>query len=360
MIVTTEPTLHIDVVSSPSVHRRVPSKRRRAAMACIAFAIAAVAMLGGIHKHIDGSNGELRDPMYAEQRSLLRSWPEFTGPRGSKQRIAFLGSSRTQLLAEAEMLSDERRTVLNFGCAGCGPMANALYLRRLLHEGLRAEWIVVELHPAMLANVEPAIESMWLQLHRVDATEADRLRSYGWSIGEPEHLKPRAMLADVHTYRMNLLNAYAPPLMASPYGLGLLLRRSPRGYVPGFDVDLGQRWKFIALARSEYGRSFPLPSIGGPSVAALRDTAAVAKQHGMNAMFLLTPESNEFRSWYGEGADGRIEAFAKSLALETGSTLIDARCWLPDDAFADGHHATEDGAKLFAKHMCIQLERIAP
>jgi hypothetical protein len=337
------------VVSAPPAGDRVRQRRARAAVLVAVGVFVAVQL--GTHRAIDSEAVPLRDPIYAEKFGLLKRHPVFFTPTADRPRLLAVGSSRTQLALDAERLSDSRLSVFNFGCAGCGPVAGALYLRRLLDAGLTCDVALVELHPAMLADQHPPFESRWLHDYRLRRHEPDTLREYGWDIGTPPQFRPGGWLATTHIFRFAALNAHAPALLPSPFGMNLAHRTDARGHVPGVAVPPADRLKHLANAYMEYYPAFYEYRPGGPAVAAVKDTLTQLKRHGIRPTLLLTPESSEFRSWYGPGGQKVITAFAMELATEFGVPLIDAREWLPDAGFADGHHCTPAGATAFTDRL---------
>lgn len=270
---------------------------------------------------------------------------------GSRKTLLAVGSSRTQLCLDAERLSDDRTSVFNFGCAGCGPVANALYLRRLFADGVSVDAALIELHPAMLADMNPPFESRWLHDYRLRRHEVDTLRGFGWPIDTPPQFRPAGPLQTAYTFRYAALNAAAPSLLPCPFGLGLLDRTDSRGHVPGIEITPEKRAEYLAQAYAEYFTAFADYRPGGPAVPAVRDMLTQLKARGVRTSLVLSPESSEFHSWYGLGKQEVIAAFAAELAREFDVPLIDAREWLPDAEFADGHHATPAGARTFTDRL---------
>ena len=340
-----------DVVTAAPPPSRRSAHGKRARTAVLVGVLVFVAVQVGFHQAIDREAIPLRDPIWVEKLGLLKRHPEFFAPISDRTRILAVGSSRTQLVLDAERLSDDRRSVFNFGCAGCGPVTDALYLRRLFDEGMTCDAALVELHPAMLADMTPPFESRWLHDYRLRRHEVDTLRSYGWSIGTPTQFRPEGPVQAVHTFRFAALNAAAPSLLPCPFGLGLLNRTDARGHVPGIVVTDDERLKYLAQAYVEYFDAFADYRPGGPAVAAVKDMLTRLQSRGVRVTLLLTPESSAFRSWYGPGKQAEITAFADGLATEFGVPLIDAREWVPDDQFADGHHTTPAGAKTFTDRL---------
>ncbi len=332
--------------------------RPRGRTAILAGVVVFVAVQFGVHSAVQSGSTPLRDPIYAEKFDTLKRHPEFFAGTSERHRLIAIGSSRTQLCLDATQLSDDRRTAFNFAAAGCGPVTDALYLRRLLDAGLRCETVLVELHPAMLADHNPPFEAPWLHAYRLRSDEPDILRSYGWDIETPPQFRTGGQLSSAHTYRFALLNAAHPKLLPSPFGLNTAGRMDDRGHVPGIPVKAEDRPRFLADAHATYARAFADYRPGGPAVAAVRDMLTRLQAHGIQPLLLFTPESPTFRSWYGEAGDTAVSLLAQSLASEFGVPLIDARGWLPDDELADGHHAMPAGAKLFTEKLSVVLREM--
>ena len=66
---------------------------------------------------------------------------------------------------------------------------------------------------------------------------------------------------------------------------------------------------------------------------------------------MLSPESSEFRGWYPEAARARIDSYCDELRRDYGVRVIDARSWVADEDFIDGHHALPRGAATFTHRL---------
>jgi hypothetical protein len=49
-----------------------------------------------------------------------------------------------------------------------------------------------------------------------------------------------------------------------------------------------------------------------------------------------------------------VAELQKEYAVE----VIDARCWVADKDFADGHHVLEGGATTFTTRLCAEVQRL--
>jgi hypothetical protein len=72
-------------------------------------------------------------------------------------------------------------------------------------------------------------------------------------------------------------------------------------------------------------------------------------------VLVLTPESREFRSWYAPGSEAQIQAVCARLARDHGTRIVDARTWVPDEDFMDGHHVLPAGAAVFTRRLAREV-----
>jgi len=110
--------------------------------------------------------------------------------------------------------------------------------------------------------------------------------------------------------------------------------------------------------RAEYGPLVRDFRVGAGPRAALREALALCRAEGVPAALVLMPEGPAFRSWYGAGAWPRVRGLLEGLGREFGARVIDARCWMPEDAFSDSHHLLSDGATAFTRR--FGAEAVAP
>jgi hypothetical protein len=304
----------------------------------------------------------LRDPVYFEKFDLLRSHSEFFTETSQQFRLLALGSSRTQLAVDAATLSDiltndVGRSVIafNFGTPAGGPMTSNLYLRRLFAAGIALDAILVEIHPCFIAAGDP-FEAQWLHAYRLRQDEIATLRGFGYAIAYPPHLGWKGYITAAHAYRYPALNAYAPRWLPCPFGLTVGAKSDRFGWVGGLDdITPTDREKLLAAAYMQYVPVFADYRVGGAGAAAVRDTLAICRNRGIRAAVLVSAESSEFRGWYGESGQQEITAFAATLGEEFSVPVFDAREWVADDGFADGHHTTPEGAAAFTARLAEEI-----
>src|SRR5262249_40653467 len=87
------------------------------------------------------------------------------------------------------------------------------------------------------------------------------------------------------------------------------------------------------------------------AAAALRDTLDLCRAERIPVFLVLMPERSPFRAMYSSDALERLFGFVHELADEYGCSVVNAREWVPDDCFGDGHHLQQRGALLFSERL---------
>jgi hypothetical protein len=350
------------LVRAPAVRPR----RRRAARCRNAVLVGVLAFLSaqaGLNLAIRNEWAPVRDPVYAEKTELFAPHAGFVTPSATPEqpvRVLALGSSRTQLGFDAARFAghfDGRVEAFNFGCPAAGPITAALYFRRLLDAGARPDYLLVEVHPCFVAPLDPPFEARWLHPYRLRPGEPGVLRSFGWDVPTPPHHGPRGYLTAASAFRFALLNRYAPVLLPCPYGLTVGARTDRHGYVRGIMMKPADKPRALERTLEQYAPVLAAYHVGGPGCAAVRDVLARCAEHDIRAAVVLMPESSEFRGWYGPAGYAAVTAFAHELSAEYGVPVFDARGWVPDDGFADGHHMIPAGAEAFTDRLAAEWDR---
>lgn len=340
--------------------------RRRNATVALGVALAAMAAAQfATAWAIHTDRLPVRDPLYTDRFAALGAHPGFA-PGAKPQRLLFIGSSRTLNsvnagAAEAALASKLGRPVasFNFGCPGAGPITNAIYLRRLLADGVKPDAAVIEVHPLLLAAQTPMPpESSWFSPARLRPDEFPLIHGFGFPILRSGAHDCRRWLLPLHEYRLALVDRYARQITTLPVPMGLPQSCDAHGFFRNREVPPDERPKMLDRARRQYGLLLTDFRPGGCEVAALRDLLETCRSARIRTSLLLTPESSEFRSWYPEPGRAQILPLLAGLSREFGCPLVDGREWVPDELIADGHHLTGSGADAFTER--LTREHLAP
>ncbi|HEV3080271.1 MAG TPA: hypothetical protein VGY66_10850 [Gemmataceae bacterium] len=296
---------------------------------------------------------ELRDPEYgyklAELRCRLAEAPD-------RPLFLAMGSSRTLNGFAPSLLANPVRPVpavlFNFGLTAAGPLRELLCTQRLLEQGIRPRWLVIEIMPPFLS-----INNFW-KVEKNDAygrlswADLQWLRPYAndpWAV-YPEWLGGRALAC--WSQRFCILNRCAPDWCPRASAINGFLRGvDGSGWLANavHQVDADQFARGLAEARLEY----PEPLMGSFHVAAEPDRAlhellALCRRENIIPLLLIMPEGSIFQSWYLAQTKTCLQQYLARLAMEYDVPVVDARAWVPDSGFMDSHHLTLDGAAVFS------------
>ena len=327
-------------------------QRRTLAWAAAGWALVQLSLAAAIEL----AAPEMRDPEYAvRERRLLARLAE-----GRRLRL-MLGSSRTQLGLRASQISatDNREApiVFNFGMPGCGPLMQAVCFERLLARGVRPDSLVIEVNPALLSHCggEPLEERM-LDGARLSPAELIRVL--------PAYQQPRrafnkwlwAWLASCRRRAAELrrLAGLDAPTGQDAGAADYLMDDYGWQFVPA-PTDAERRAKLTKLAADQYdgalARFEPAP---GPR-RALEALLARCRRESIPAVLVLMPEGTSFERLYGSQSEPALQDFLATLRDEYGVALIDARRWIGDESFSDGHHLLPEGAADFSDRFAREL-----
>ncbi|HSQ54297.1 MAG TPA: DUF1574 family protein [Gemmata sp.] len=294
---------------------------------------------------------ELYDPEYSARLSRLQARH---AEHPERPLLVLLGSSRTAQLFRPEQLppieTTDGRVVIpfNFSRAGGGPVYSRIALSRICQQSLKPEWVVVEFMPALM-------------MHRYE-------RFFYTSITASE-------IGDLARYisGRRAVGCYAKLRLLPGYKLrtGLLRVLAPSWILPIGDSDpattidaLGGEGKRIrpsmpnAERRAEdlrvstgYARLLAGYKIDPGADRALRDLLHHCRETGIHVVMVRTPESSTFRAGYEPQALATLAEYESGLTREFGVRVIDAREWLPDEDFEDGHHPLLSGQVHFTDRL---------
>jgi len=303
---------------------------------------------------LEARSPEIYDPEYRDRLVLLRQ-----RVREEPQRplLLVVGSSRITTDFRPEILPPmrtglgERPLPFNYSHTGAGPLLNLVQVRRLLRQGLHPRWLVVEVVPPLLA-----VSGQSTAASLAEASDLPLLRPYvnPWKL-YGYYLWERLRTCIDH--RDACFRSCAPWLMTQ---------------VPEWDMvpldPLGGTTKCLKalpdpeeirrrteVVRSQYYPGLQRFRIGETPDRAMRELLRLCREEKIELVLVLTPESSVFREWYPSQTKVEVKRYCQALSRENNVPVIDARDWLPDSAFCDGHHATPEGATQFTLRLGLEV-----
>ena len=344
----------------PARRATVPNMRaaRRAVAAGLALFAASQLALGVTAECYP----RLRDPLYGDKfAKLCRRLTESPagGPRPAV--VVMLGSSRTGLafhgkVMEQRLAADLGRPAVafNYGTPASGPVTQLVYLDRLLAAGVRPDLLLVEVLPSMLADGQGGpVERLWFYADRLTSAERATVTRYGFDEAAVNARWRRSVLLPAYTLRFQLASRVAPSWL--PWQVRFDWSRGSDdcgwGTTQRQEVGDDQLGRGTEQARLEYAPTLADYHPGGPAAGALRELVGRCHAAGMPVRLVLMPEGSVFRGWLPPAGEARLTEFLTNISTECNVPIVDARTWLPDADFYDGHHMFARGAEAFTDRL---------
>ena len=326
-----------------------PPRRRHARRAVVGgFAVfAALQLAFGL---LAEARPQVRDPLYGDKLAKLRRrLRELPGDK----LVVMLGSSRTGLAFHAANVEQQLTGVVafNFGVPSAGPVTQLVYFERLLRDGVTPDLLLVEVLPSLLAVTPDGVprESALLFGDRLTFSECDSVCRYGFPSDAVHARWARTVALPAYWLRFQTLTRVLPSSL--PWHTRCDWSRGADA--DGFSraslqaIDAATRATLTDNARREYAPTLADYTPGGPAVAALDDLLALCRAQGVRVRLVLMPESHGFRGYLPADGSARLVKCLRERAVP----LIDARNWLDDAAFYDGHHTFVAGADVFTERL---------
>jgi hypothetical protein len=319
-------------------------KRNDLAWFLLGFLVVQLALGLGVERFLP----TVRDPEFEEIDQIMH---ERLVEAPGRPLVLVLGSSRTRMALRTERLNHPddpaAPVVINIATNTSASMLQAVFLKRTLRAGLRPQLVFVEIMPMSLSlRHGAAFEESKMAPGRLTLAEAMALRPY---YAEPYRLAVRwlwARLLPADHHQAELREA-----LAIDYAAG-----SEPGYHSGRD---GFGWggapakgspqeveRLTQETLAMYASALTQPLLSPGAVQALRDVLTLAQREHITAVLVMPPEASVMRNYAPAVAERHIDA-VRHLAREFAVPLIDARAWIDDDGFWDGHHATDRGAEQY-------------
>jgi hypothetical protein len=277
--------------------------------------------------------------------------------------VVMLGSSRTDAMFMAGCLDgrpgpDGRPlAAYNFGAPAAGPAHEYLYLRAMLREGIRPRLLLVEFSPLLLN-----------ERHRGYINEED------WNIGawrslsellflRPYFARPCLQFHDWFAARVLPWYMFRWHLKNTLLEVAFAKYRPSWNYVHdawGHQIPEGPHpWECarrLERTRFHYRPTLQMLRLGqGPSKA-MRDLVDCCYREHIPLALVIAPESSACRRWYSRDALDPSNQFLRELRAAYGVPVIDARYWVHDKDFQDGHHVMAGGAVTFTNRLIRELQ----
>jgi hypothetical protein len=327
----------------------LPSHALRRPAAALGFALLFfVCVQLALNVALERGYPELRDPEYAAKLGKLRArLAEAPG----RPLVLLFGSSRCLLglrpaaIPPCRAPDGREAVVFNAGLLGAGPLLELICLRRLLADGVRPDWVVLECWPAAEPVEDlriPARRLSWADLRLLTRYTCDPVRLDGeWA---------EARLLPCYAYRQALVKCCVPRWLPAEAFRGDDLYPPDRDGWAACPIGTDPRSRPRLTARACTTFAEVLRNFRHTETAdrALREFLTVCRQHRIRAALLVMPEGSGIRGSYPAAVRAAAEEYLARLARDFDVPLLDACDWATDADFADGYHLLPAGADAFS------------
>jgi hypothetical protein len=291
----------------------------------------------------------IRDPDFDELQRIVRA-RQAEAP--DRPLVLAVGSSRTQMGLNAKRLNQPTDgaapLVINCGIQGGGPMMHQIVLRRLFQVGVRPRLVFVEVMPLHLsARDGPSVEERQKLGARYTAGEVSDLWGY---YEQPYRLWVPWMMGRLlpcYRHQAEFRNALGIDIAAGESRIRTF--RDEYGWIAcckTFSPEEVESQTRLTLA--QYRSALIQPAVAPGAKKALSDAVKICLDRNIPVVLIAPPEGSALRSYAPEVAETQMNA-VRGLAHDLGVPLIDARNWVDDEGFWDGHHTTQTGANQYTE-----------
>jgi len=333
---------------------RTASRRRSARQAILAAIACILAVNIGFALLLEQGPLRVRDPEYGLRAQHIRNRiHEHSG----RSKVVVIGSSRTAIgvspAAYERGAKPDAPMILNASLTGAGPVMQLIALRRLLHDGIVPDVVLLEYWPPFFHGDGEYHEELRFDLTRLRDCDIPVVQRY---FTHPEitlTLMKQAQAVPLSSHRKSLLAQWFPNWLphadqssatwkaidswgwlASPVHSQPANEQAIRAAVASFYVPLFANYRVTAHCHQAYCEAI-----------------ALCRSRNIRVVLLAMPEA----SWFGEMQTPQARNIAaehlQQLRNEFALPMIDAKNWLADEHLPDGFHLTPRGADLFTQRL---------
>jgi hypothetical protein len=308
----------------------------------------------GLTAFVELCHPELSDPEYSKRLTLLRT-ELIRDP--TRPLLLLVGSSRTVTSFCPEMLpplpaasSGKQPVVFNFSHVGAGPLMTQILVERLLREGIRPRWLLVEVLPPKLFREGP----QFLVDSSAGLRDLPLLQRYVPPGKLYRVYLTQRLLRNHGRYATEMVRLWLPGLITTAPALKVPL---PAMHALGGYAHLrgslatAERQSQMEVCERQWSWVPGESQVTAAAGRATRDLLDLCRREGIGVALFLSPEGSSFRQLYSAEARAAVERFCAGLSRDFKVPVVDARNWLPDSAFSDSHHTLLAGARTFTQRL---------
>ncbi|HTU93295.1 MAG TPA: hypothetical protein VMF69_24655 [Gemmataceae bacterium] len=313
--------------------------------------------------YLDKRQLEMRDPLYGYRLHHLR---QQLAESLHSPLFLIMGSSRVKYSVWPDAMNVHsagdapQPIVYNFGMNGMGTIRELMHLRRLLADGIRPQWLLLEVWPPLWAEDGFFRESRMV-LGEDDLHWRDLLLLGRYFRNDRDVLRValQKSLTPIRTYRDSLLALFMQSLLTSEklremqQRVGDCLPADRGGWFPlPWETTTAEGTRGAVLDGEDKIKPLLQPVCIDPrSDAALRELLTECRQRDIKVALILIPEPSWTRGWYTPHTHAVIRDYLTRLGQDYPVPIVDARAWVSDDDFSDSTHMRKKGVPAFSERL---------
>jgi hypothetical protein len=344
--------------------RKRAGRRYRGRVAVVTALVGIVAFQVAYHVPLTLLYPRIFDLEYVDKLSHLR---EHMAAKPKDQPLVLgMGSSlmamalRPGALTDTESADSRHPLVYNFALNSATIVPQLLFLQRVLNEGIRPDWVMLETWPPFFMRSDrsdPRRHPQWPadRLLRQDLPTMARYHGVGHQI---RHDWRTVQISPWYSHRHRLQNWLVPSWVPNAKRVDHTWQHSD---ATGWECFP----EYIEFHKPLYPdnpaciESIPKTmeywadkEICEEFNAALLEVIALCRKNDIGIVLIWLPESSFYRDRsYAPPLMERIARWQQRLTEETGVPIINARDWVDDRNFVEGLHTSPEGATQFTRRL---------
>jgi hypothetical protein len=344
--------------------KRISSRRARSAV--LTALLGFVGLQVGMAVIIERWRPDWSDPEYGYRATRLS---RMVASEPQRPLVLFLGSSRvgngfaTDELPPPETRGPHSPLTFNLSQSGGGSFMELLCLRRQLANGIRPQWVVIEILPPLLhTDGDRILSKEVIPMHRLRFSDLNAFARHTPSLAGQRYrqwLECNAL--PWYSNRFRLLGRYAPSWMSEQQSHEVHFWRQVQtgtGWIPiplaTVPPELYQQG--LAVAQEGYRPICQFTEVHPTTDRVLRDLLDLCRRENIRVAALVRmPEGKDFRALYAPHTEALVTSYATRLAEDYGTQYVDASCWMPEGSFVDSHHLIHPAARAFSRRFWAEV-----
>ncbi len=315
-----------------------------------------VALQAAYHDPLSRWWPQLHDVEYANKRDGLRALAQ--GRTADRPLVVGLGSSLTAMALRPGVLEASGPVVYNHAINSGSIIVQLLCLRRMLDEGIRPDWVLVETYPPFFLSSEDT------DPRRIEHFSSLRLEYRDFSLINRYHGNPhraRRKWREVgccpwyyhrHMLQNWLLPSWVPQKKRSDHLWSHFDAWGWEVFPHLLDMfKAGYRNPAFAAGIRAMVEKWNTRVINEDLDHVLGELIELCRRERIGVVLVWVPECSYYRDAYSPELMRRTDAWVARLRQDPAVHFVNARDWVDDADFVEGFHTNPAGAAVYTRRL---------